>query len=123
MESVNVFDSEFELMNMIWDNNPIRIRELIEKAEQERRWKRTTVYTMIKRLSNRGVVKYEDRFVTALFCRQDIQLMKISEFIRKYYMDDVDRFVQDINMTFKLSGEEPRKKDVQKVSSYIGTGG
>lgn len=123
MESVNVFDSEFELMNMIWDNNPIRIRELIEKAEQERRWKRTTVYTMIKRLSNRGVVKYEDRFVTALYSRHDIQLMKISEFIRKYYMDDVDRFVQDINMTFKLSGEEPCKKDVQKVSAYIGTGG
>lgn len=96
MNIVKIFDSEYELMNIIWDKNPVRTRELVAKAEQKRGWKRTTVYTMVNRLKSRGILEFEDSIVTALYSRQDIQRMKTAELIQKYYGGDAEVILSHI---------------------------
>ena len=72
-----IFECEYQLMLLVWKNKkPTRMRQLVADGFEARNWKRTTIYTMVKRLSDRGVLKFEDGFVTAKFSKEQVQLAK-----------------------------------------------
>ena len=58
-------DTEVLFMNIIWDNEPLSSKELVEKCEKEFNWKKSTTYTFLKRLSEKNVVKNINSVVTS----------------------------------------------------------
>ena len=58
-------DTEVLFMNIIWDNEPLSSKELVEKCENEFNWKKSTTYTFLKRLSEKNVVKNINSVVTS----------------------------------------------------------
>ena len=71
MESIKLSDSEMKFMNVIWDRAPINSTELVKLVESEFGWKKSTTYTVIRRLSQRGIVKNENAVVSYLVKREE----------------------------------------------------
>ena len=66
MSAPKIFESEYRFCLILWENEPIRSRDLAALCHEKLGWSKTTTYTVIKRLSDRGVVKNEDTIVTSL---------------------------------------------------------
>ena len=67
METPKIFDSELRFCEILWEHQPVKSSELVRLCAEKLGWKKSTTYTVIKRLTERGVVKTEDAVVTALY--------------------------------------------------------
>ncbi len=106
METPKIFESEYRFCLILWQNEPIKSRELVELCKEQLGWKPTTTYTVIKRLSERGVLKNENSIVTALVSKDEIQAAEIDELVEKKFEGSLPAFVAAFTRHQKLSSEE-----------------
>ena len=66
MEIPKIFESEYKFACIVWDKEPVSVKELIKLSNEELEWKRTTTYTVLKRLCERGILNNQDGIVTYL---------------------------------------------------------
>ena len=107
--------------DIIWDNEPLSSRRLAELAQQRLDWKRTTTYTVIKRLSERGVLKNEDGTVTSLVSKDEVQASEIDELVEKKFEGSLPAFVAAFTKHQNISEEE--LDEVQRMIDRIRKGG
>ena len=93
MDTPKVFESEYRFCLILWEHEPVKSRELVELCAQHLGWKPTTTYTVIKRLSERGVLKNENSIVTSLVSKQDVQASQIDELVEKTFEGSLPAFV------------------------------
>ncbi len=93
METPKIFESEYRFCLILWENEPIRSRELVKLCGERLGWKSTTTYTVIKRLSERGVVKNENSVVTALVTKEEVQAAEIDEMVERTFEGSLPAFV------------------------------
>ena len=74
MSTPKVFESEYRFCLILWDHEPIKSRDLAQLCAEQLGWKVTTTYTVIKRLSERGVIKNENTIVSSLVDRKSTRL-------------------------------------------------
>lgn len=75
MDTPKIFDSEYRFCLILWEHTPVKSRELVALCRERLGWKPTTTYTVIKRLSERGILKNENSLVSALVTRDEVQRM------------------------------------------------
>ena len=80
--------------------------ELVKLCQEELGWKKATTYTVIKRLSERGVIKSEDAVVTSLVSKEDVQAAEIDELVEKTFEGSLPAFIAAFTKHKKLSSEE-----------------
>ena len=90
MDTPKIFESEYRFCLILWENEPINSTKLAKLCNERLGWSRTTTYTVIKRLSERGVVKNENAVVTSLVSKEEVQQAEIDEMIEKTL--DASRF-------------------------------
>ena len=73
MDTPKVFESEYRFCLILWENEPISSSRLAKMCSERLGWSRTTTYTVIKRLSVRGIVKSENGMVTSLVSKDQVQ--------------------------------------------------
>lgn len=83
MSTPKVFESEYRFCLILWENEPIGSTELAKICKEKLGWSRTTTYTVIKRLSDRGVVVNENAVVRSLISKEEIQKAEIEELVQK----------------------------------------
>ena len=88
-----IFESEFRFCMILWEHEPIRSMELAKLCKEQLGWSKTTTYTVIKRLSERGVIKNENAVVTSLSSRQEAQAAEIDELVEKKFSGSLPAFV------------------------------
>ena len=66
MDVPKIFDSEYRFCEILWENEPVSSSELVKLCREKLEWKKSTTYTVIRRLSERGVLKSENAIVTSL---------------------------------------------------------
>ncbi len=66
MKDIKIFDAEFKFMEIVWCEEPIRSGDLVKLADKELGWKKSTTYTVIRRLVDRKILSNEDSIVTSL---------------------------------------------------------
>ena len=93
MEHVKIFESEYRFCSILWDNEPINSTALAKLCKEELGWSKTTTYTVIKRLSDRGVVKNENATVTSLFSKEQIQAAEMDEMVNKTFEGSLPAFI------------------------------
>ncbi len=121
MESTKIFDAEFKFMNLVWDRAPIKSSELVKLAEDELGWKKSTTYTVIRRLSDRGIIKNENSIVIVLKERDKIQKAEAYEFIDKVFDGSLKMFFTSFLKKEKLSKEELEElKKIVELNSKRG---
>lgn len=106
MSAPKVFESEYRFCLILWEHEPVKSSELVKLCEERLGWKKATTYTVIKRLSERGVIKSEDAVVTSLVSKEEIQASEIDELVEKTFEGSLPAFVAAFAKHKKLSEKE-----------------
>lgn len=106
METPKVFESEYKFCLILWENEPIKSGDLVKLCRERLGWKSTTTYTVIKRLSERGVVKNENTIVTSLISKEEIQEAELADMVEKTFEGSLPAFIAAFGRHEKLSEEE-----------------
>ena len=85
MDTPKIHESEYRFCLIMWEKEPIRSPELVRLCKERLGWKETTAYTVMKRLEERGVLKVENKIVTSLFSKDQIQQAELDEFMEKTF--------------------------------------
>ena len=67
MEKYKLFDAELKFMDIIWEEEPIKSGELVRVCNEKLGWKKSTTYTVLRKLAQRGVLKNENRIQNEIF--------------------------------------------------------
>ena len=97
---------ESRFADMIWENEPIPSPELVKLAERELRWKKSTTYTVLKRLCERGIFQNQGGVVTSLISRQDFYAVQSEKFVEEAFSGSLPAFLAAFTARKKLSEEE-----------------
>ena len=106
MPTPKIFESEYRFCLILWENEPIRSTELAKLCKERLDWSKTTTYTVIKRLSERGVVKNENTVVSALVSQQEVQAAQVDEMMEKTFDGSLPAFIAAFSRNRKVSPEE-----------------
>ena len=106
METPKIFESEYRFCLILWEHEPVTAAELVKLCQARLGWKRTTTYTVIKRLGERGVVQNKDGVVTALVSREEAQVSEIDELMEKKFQGSLPAFLAAFARRQDLSEEE-----------------
>lgn len=106
MSTPKVFEREYRFCLILWENEPIKSSELVSLCKEKLGWKPTTTYTVIKRLSERGVVKNENTVVSSLVSKDEIQSSEIDEMVEKTFEGSVPAFLSAFTKKRKLTEKE-----------------
>ena len=106
METPKVFESEYRFCLILWEHEPIKSSELVKLCREQLGWKPTTTYTVIKRLSERGVLKNENTIVSALVSKDEVQAAEINEMVEKTFEGSLPAFIAAFTKHQKISADE-----------------
>ena len=106
METPKIFESEYRFCLILWEHEPVTTTELVELCQARLGWKRTTTYTVIKRLGERGVLRNQDGLVTALISKEDAQVSEIDELMEKKFQGSLPAFLAAFARRQALSEDE-----------------
>ena len=93
MDTPKVFESEYRFCLILWEHEPVRSSELVALCREQLGWKPTTTYTVIKRLSERGILKNENSIVSSLVTKEEVQTAEINELVEKKFGGSLPAFV------------------------------
>ena len=79
MDTPKIFESEYRFCLILWEREPVSTTELVRLCQDKLGWKRTTTYTVIKRLGERGVLKNEEGIVSSLISKEEAQVSELDE--------------------------------------------
>lgn len=120
METPKIFESEYRFCLILWEHEPVTAVELVKLCLAELGWKRTTTYTVIKRLGERGVLKNENGSITSLVSKDEVQASEINELVDKKFEGSLPAFVAAFTKHQKLSEKE--LDEVQEMIERIRRG-
>lgn len=106
MDTPKIFDSEYRFCLILWREEPINSTKLARICREELGWRRTTTYTVIKRLSDRGVVKNENATVRSLVSKEEVQAAEMDELLEKTFEGSLPAFIAAFARRQKLTEEE-----------------
>lgn len=109
MNSPKVFESEYRFCLILWKYEPINSTKLARICKDELGWSRTTTFTVIRRLSDRGVVKNENATVTSLISKEDIQVAQMDEMMEKTFEGSLPAFIAAFARHQELTDDEVKE--------------
>ena len=86
-------ESEYRFCLIMWEQEPVSATEMVKLCQEQLGWKRTTTYTVIKRLGERGVLKLENGIVTSLVSKEEAEASEIEDLVEKKFGGSLPAFV------------------------------
>ncbi len=106
MDTPKVFESEYRFCLILWEHEPIKTTELVALCREQLGWKPTTTYTVIKRLSERGILENNNKIVTSLVSKDQVQAAELNEMVEKTFEGSLPAFVAAFTKSQKISDAE-----------------
>lgn len=120
MDMPKIHESEYRFCQILWEHEPVTAAELARLCLAQLGWKRTTTYTVIKRLAERGVLQNEDGTVTSLISRDQAEVSEIDELMEKKFGGSAPAFLAAFTRRQKLSAAD--LDEVQRMIDRIRKG-
>ena len=121
MEIPKIHESEYRFCLIMWEHEPITAAELVKLCQEQLDWKRTTTYTVIKRLGERGVLENINGTITSLVSKDEAQAFEIDELVEKKFEGSLPAFIAAFTKRQNLSEKE--LDEVQRMIDRIRKGG
>ena len=121
MEKPKIFESEYRFCLILWENEPVTTVELVKLCQEQLDWKRTTTYTVIKRLGERGVLENNNGTISSLVSKDEAQAFEIDELVEKKFEGSLPAFIAAFTKRQNLSEKE--LDEVQRMIDRIRKGG
>ena len=116
MEVPKIFESEYRFCEILWEHEPVTSSELVRLCNEALEWKKSTTYTVIRRLSERGVLKSEGAVVTSLISREGVQSAESAEVVERTFSGSLPSFIAAFARKKNLS-----KQEVDEIQKIIDT--
>lgn len=93
MEQLKLCESEYRFASIVWENEPLGSGELVKICEQELGWKKSTTYTILKKLCERGILQNENTMVASLIKQEQVQKFESEQFINRTFRGSLPQFI------------------------------
>ena len=97
---------ESRFADIIWQNEPLTSAQLVRLAERALCWKKSTTYTVLKRLCDRGIFQNQGGTVTSLLSKQELSAMQSEAFVEETFSGSLPAFLAAFTTRKKLSEDE-----------------
>ncbi len=121
MNIPKIHEGEYRFCLLMWEHEPVTAVELVKLCQAQLGWKRTTTYTVIKRLGEKGVLRNENGTVTSLVSKDAVQAYEIDELVEKTFEGSLPAFIAAFTKRQTLSEREI--DEVQRMIDRIRRGG
>lgn len=118
MKEMRMGESETRFAKIIWQNEPITTKQMIKLCEQELGWKRTTTYTVLKNLCEKGIFQVQDSIVTSLVSRKEFFATQSEKFVELSFDGSLPQFLVAFAERKALTQEE-----VDAIQQFINSFG
>lgn len=115
MEELKLFDAEYKLLDIIWELEPVNSTELTRACLERLGWKKSTTYTMIRKLCGRGILKSESATVTALVKREHVRKYESEALLERSFDGSLPAF-----LAAYLQGKRLTEKEAEEIRRMIG---
>lgn len=112
----NLGTIESRFADIVWANAPLTTRELVNICAEELNWKRTTTYTVLKKLCLRGIFDMQNKIVSVLVPKDEFRAMRTENFVRDNFQGSLPAFVAAFTTRQNLS-----KQDLSELKQLIDT--
>ena len=120
MSMPKIHESEYRFCLIMWEHEPVTAVELVKRCQEQLGWKRTTTYTVIKRLSERGVLQNNNGTVTSLISKDEAQASEIDDLVEKKFEGSLPAFIAAFSKRQDMSMKE--LDEVQRMIDRIRKG-
>lgn len=103
---VKLAEVESRFADLIWNNEPLTSRTLAELAEKELCWKKSTTYTVLKRLCQKGLFQNQEGTVTSLISKKDFFAAQSEQFVEQTFSGSLPAFLAAFGSRKKLTDRE-----------------
>lgn len=101
-----IFDSEYRFCLLLWEHEPISSHQLVTLCKEKLGWSKSTTYTVIRRLSDRGVVKNENSVVTSLVSKEQVQNNRLDTMVEQTFEGSMPAFIAAFSRSKHLTRQE-----------------
>ena len=114
MEIPKIFESEYRFCLILWEHEPVNSTMLVELCRTQLDWSKATTYSVIRRLSERGVLKNENATVTSLISKEQAQASRLEEMVEETFEGSIPACIAAFSRSRKLT-----KQEVQELRQLI----
>lgn len=114
MEEIRLGEIESRFVELIWQREPIGSGELVTLCEKELNWKKSTTYTVLRRLCQRGILQNQDAVVTSLIKKEEFMAIQSEKVLEDAFEGSLPRFVAAFMSRKKLS-----RKQIDEIQKLI----
>lgn len=118
MDEIKLGMVEAHFADIVWQNEPLTTKELVSLCEKELNWKRTTTYTVLKKLCERGIFKTENSTVTSLISRNEFYAIQSEKFVEDTFKGSLPAFIAAFASRKKPSAQE--LKEIRRMIDEFG---
>ena len=105
---------EAHFADIVWANEPLTTKELVALCEKELNWKRTTTYTVLKKLCERGIFKTENSIVTSLISKKEFYAIQSENFVDETFAGSLPAFIAAFS-----SRKKPTAKELEEIKKML----
>ena len=118
MENIRLGMVEACFADIIWQNEPVSVKTLLALCEKELNWKRTTTYTVLKKLCDRGIFVTKDRVVTSLLSKDEFTAIQSEQFVKENFCGSLPAFIAAFTTRKMPSAQE--LEEIKRLIEQLG---
>ena len=114
MADYRLGEIEMQFAELIWQNEPVASGDLVKLAQKELSWKKSTTYTILRRLCEREIFQNKDSIVTSLLSKEEFLAGQSEKFVEETFSGSLPQFLAAFSMRKKLSD-----KEIDEIQRFI----
>lgn len=114
METPKIFESEYRFCLILWEQEPVDSSRLVKLCKEQLGWSKSTTYTVIRRLAERGVVKNENAVVTSRISKEEAQNSRLQEMVDETFEGSMPAFIAAFSRSKRLT-----RREVEQLQQLI----
>lgn len=114
LEILKLCDSEYRFMMIVWENAPLKSGELVSLCREKLGWKKSTTYTVIKKLCERGYIQNQDALVSVLIPKEKVQAEESDYFVERTFEGSLPGFLAAF-----LGGRTLSEQEAERLKQMI----
>lgn len=114
MEDLRLCESDYRFMLVVWENEPVGSGQLVTLCTEQLGWKKSTTYTVLRKLCSRGLLRNENTVVTSLVAKEDVQAYETEYFLDRTFAGSLPKF-----LTAFLGGKTVSPEQAEELKRLI----
>lgn len=106
MDMPKIFESEYRFCLILWEHEPVNSTKLVALCKEHLGWSKATTYTVIRRLSERGVLKNENATVTSLVSKEQVQESELERLVERTFEGSIPSFIAAFSRSKRMTDAE-----------------